>query len=336
MLLIDRSKFINDITNETCEVKPFPNNYDDFIIDIYYPIGNTLYKYIGKVDNISDIGIGEIGIWSTRYYVNDYEDPYIKMNFDVSRIMDSHIDTDDVYNNIIADYIDGYNKGKNIMLNMPEQMISNGELIVPVMNTNDDPLTRIIKMMIIHKKISRRNYKKSFDKGYSLDNLISAINGSTVNMTISKFITWCEILSIDYEFTLTDNGLLKDYVLDEPLIISNTSELTCEYGETNRGIFKVPLIDGEDPLKRLIKVALIKKNAPLKSYKDNGSTPYLINNMRSALKSNAKMMIPYFINWCNLLGMDYEFKVVDPSDGTEFKSTAMNEIEEYENVDDQL
>ena len=131
---------------------------------------------------------------------------------------------------------------------------------------------------------------------------------------------------------LMDNGSNTINPLTEPLVIGKDIPLSCEFGESDKRIFKVPLVEGEDPLKRLIKVALIKMNVDLNDYKDKGSTPHLINNMRSALKRSSKMMMPYFVYWCEILGVDYLLTITDPSDGKTIYADVNYRAEDYVTV----
>ena len=55
-------------------------------------------------------------------------------------------------------------------------------------------------------------------------------------------------------------------------------------------------------------------------YKDKGSTPHLLNNMRSSLKRNGRMMIAYFISWCEILGVDFHLRVINPEDGVMYEA----------------
>lgn len=227
----------------------------------------------------------------------------------------------------------------NLVIDNKKKLVDTGNAYIPELKENDDAMTRIMKLMIIHMGVVLTNHKGKFDKEYSLDNMRSAINGATVNMTITKFLAWCHLLDLDWEFRLEDNGTDELNPLSEPIVISNYNTPWIECGESEEGVFKVPLTEGEDPLKRIIKVCVIKKHMSLADYKHKGSTPHLINNMRSALRRSSRMMFPYFVYWCEVLGVDYILTLKNPKDGyvvradVNYKSSEYMNHEVYNNSD---
>ena len=79
-------------------------------------------------------------------------------------------------------------------------------LYVPVINEDeDDPLKKIIKTIIITKQIDINRLKSKMTKKYALSNMKSALNGRT-KMSIANFNIWCEILGVNYDIIISDNG----------------------------------------------------------------------------------------------------------------------------------
>lgn len=309
--------FTNEKTGRTLPVYDVPNRFNDMVCDRYYVLGDYIYEYVGEVDRMFNTQPGQIFKRDGKFFINRLTSDMTDL-FHISNI--THVEDDgDSLDKIISEYMYNFSIGNNIAKNNQSKITTTGETYTPELKDGDDALTRIMKLMIIHKKLVLNNYRDSCDKKYSLDNIRSAINGATNNMTITRFLTWCNLLGLEWEFCLFDSGTDLIHPLPVDLRISSSSPLTCDYGEDEKGIYKVPLSDKDDPLKRLIKVALIMKHVNLNEYKDKGSTPHLINNMRSALKRDSKMMIPYFMYWCEILGMTYLFRVIDPSDGTVFE-----------------
>ena len=274
---------------------------------IYYLCGEYLYRYIGEC-HITELRRqhGVIGIVGTRTMVNGYDNAPddIKEKYHMNNVyLKEDLENNDI-NSILTSYMNNYKMNKNLVIANHRKVVNTGELFIPDLNEKDDALTRLMKLMIRHLKINRREYKSNFDKDYSFDNLVSALNGATVNMSITKFLTWCDLLQLNWKFELDDNGDDPEHPVGH-IEISNEHSATVDYGEEIPGVFRVPLKDNDDPLKRLIKICVIKKKMVLSEYRDKGSTPHLINNMRSALKRDGRMMFPYFTYWCEILGMNY-------------------------------
>lgn len=93
-------------------------------------------------------------------------------------------------------------------------------LFIPEINANDDPLKKIIKKAIIEKKVDINRYKSKFPEKYSLTNYKTALI-STTKMSIAAFLMWCDLLELDFRFTVMDNG--KDIIspLDKPITFSS-------------------------------------------------------------------------------------------------------------------
>ena len=311
---------------KTLPVKNIPSDFNDIEEDVFYIVGNYVYLYNGEKRSM--MGKQEPGIYKYRdkYMLVGYTSIEDKRCYDVVNV---DIDADEDIEDIISNYIMNFSQNCNLMTNSNAKLLNTGDMYIPELQESDDALTRIMKLMIIHKKVIPANYKSSCDKDYTLDNLISALNGATASMTINRFLAWCEILGLKWEIELTDNGTDLLNPLTEKLIISDDTDLICPLGEVNRSLFKVPLKEGEDPLKRIIKVCIIKKNMCLVDYKHKGSTPHLLNNMRSSLKRDGRMMIAYFIYWCEVLGVDFMLRVMDPEDGTVFEADATYNAKDY-------
>ena len=294
------------INNEQYPIEQL-TGYTELKEGVYYLCGEYLYRYIGKC-SLAELRkeFGVIGVVANRKMVHGFEDApdEVKELYSASNIYNKKDLTEHNSDSILESYLNNYKMNNNLVIANHRKVVNTGELYIPDLNEEDDALTRLMKLMIRHLKINRREYKSNFDKDYSFDNLVSALNGATVNMSITKFLTWCDLLQLNWKFELDDNGEDPEHPVGH-IENSNHSMATVDYGEDGNGIFKVPLSDDDDPLKRLIKVCVIKKNMVLADYRDKGSTPHLINNMRSALKRKGRMMFPYFTYWCEILGMKY-------------------------------
>ena len=316
-----KAYFTDVYSNKDYPVENLPKDYSKLKEDIYYVVGENLYRYIGSRRNLITFKEpGAICSVHGKYYLNHYKTPEDKRYYHIVNV-DVDVEEDDQdMDDIISSYIYSYNNNSNLMVANKQKMLNTGEVYIPELKPTDDALTRIMKLMIIHLGVMPSKYKGTCEKEYTLDNLISALNGATHSMTINRFLAWCEILGLKWEVELIDNGTDKINPLTEPILIADDKPLTCELGEISRSLFKVPLKEDEDPLKRIIKVCIIKKNMCLVDYKDKGSTPHLLNNMRSSLKRSGRMMISYFVSWCEILGVDFKLRVINPEDGVMYEA----------------
>lgn len=330
----DNLRIFVPTTGEEIQVKAFPANKNELQVGCYYPIGEYVYKYIGKVDKFKDIGLGQIAYVNFKkdYFTNAYSDTddirdYYHIN-NIRNIEHDHDGMDDI-DALLFDYHDAYSKGCNIMKGRRQKSTNPDGVFAPELKSTDDALTRTMKKMITHKKLVPSEYRPNMNKEYSFDNMRSALAGATVNMTITKFLAWCDLLDLEWEFMVYDNGTDKLNPLHEVISISPHTDIVCECGEPEKGIFKVPIEEDDDPLKKLIKCAIIKKHLNINDYRDKGSTPYLLNNMRSALKSKSKMMMPYFVSWCEILGCSFVLRIINPEDGVSFEANELYNAEDY-------
>jgi hypothetical protein len=86
-----------------------------------------------------------------------------------------------------------------------EVMNSNRAAYKPVIKEEDDFLKYIVKKVILEKEINLKNYRTRFTKQYALNNMKNGLERET-KMTVTNFKTWCEVLGIDWEMHIADNG----------------------------------------------------------------------------------------------------------------------------------
>lgn len=320
MLIINNKVKIFDIVdNDTKIISPLPNDFNNMIVGEYYPVGNYVYKFIGSVDKLIDIPKGTIAVTNGRYFINDHDDDG-KYRYSVNTIFDRN-DSDESFEDIVGDYESSYDEGHNVMKVIKNKLVNSGAVYKPEFNDSDDALQRIIKQMIHYKNIILSDYKENFDKDYILDNLRSSLDGNTTHMTTKKFILWCDkVLYCDWRFSVYDDGINVENPLNCELVTTNDYLLELDDDLVSKCNEDIKLDKSDDPLKRLIKCAIIKKNICLKDYKSKGSTGHLLNNMRSTLRNKTRMSIIYFMNWCEILDLIYNLSIIDRETNTMFSS----------------
>lgn len=100
---------------------------------------------------------------------------------------------------------------------------NNSETFTPTLRPEDDFLKHIVKQAILLKRINLKNYRDRFSNEYALNNMKSGLSKST-KMTVPNFIKWCEILGLDWEMTIRDNG--EDTINPLPEEIYMSSHMT--------------------------------------------------------------------------------------------------------------
>jgi hypothetical protein len=79
----------------------------------------------------------------------------------------------------------------------------------------------------------------------------------------------------------------------------------------NAEVFTAVIKQNDDFLKKSIKEALNRKKINLKIYRDRFKNEHSLNNMKSALNKKSKMSVGYFLDWCEILGLDWTIIVRD-------------------------
>lgn len=294
----------------------------------FYLIGDTIYEFVGyiKVGSMKPGTIGQIG---ERFYVEPHteenEEIYNSKYIISKKEYDSRTIVNGSLTDMLTEYCNNYRTNNNLIKSGNIKIVPTGEVFMPSLDPDDDPLERVIKLMLRHMKFVLNDYRQQFGKKHALDNIKSALNGQTKNMSILKFLTWCEIFELSWEIMLVNSSYNVPNALSAPLIVTSEVEYPWEdIPPETKDVFTVPLRQGEDPLKRIIKLALGDKKISLKDYRHKCPSPHLLNNMKSALKSAQKMTVPYFMNWCEIIDLTYSIKVTSKKDGIWYKLTGFD------------
>ena len=84
-------------------------------------------------------------------------------------------------------------------------MNSSTSTYIPTIGAKDDFLKKIIKMMILTKGIDINRLKVKMGVPYKLPNMRTALSNDT-KMSTTYFATWAEILGLEVEFHIKDDG----------------------------------------------------------------------------------------------------------------------------------
>ena len=281
------------------ELTPETLNKSTLSEDKFYLIGDTIYRYRG-ICNMSKVPAGSIIRIENSYYVEPHleeDEPLYNSKYIISRRdyeSRVNIKPDQTLEQMYMNYAKHYNSSNNLMKSGNIKIVPSGDVYMPELLPDDDPLERIIKLMLRHMKLILNDYRGKFPKKHGLDNIKSALNGATKNMSILKFLAWCEKFNLDWEITFDNIEPNVPNPIRTPITLTNNKPYPwVDIPKDKKDCFTVPLVEGEDPLKRGIKLVLGEKKIDIKDYRKKSPTPHSINNMKSAIKNKQKMTINY-------------------------------------------
>lgn len=320
--------FRDRTTGEYHEVLDIPEDLSELVYDNWYIIEGYVYHYIGEINSISSIQPGSISLLNGRYHIEYFsDDDCLNEVYSVKNII-SHDEYDSLMSSstnlekLLEEYCVEYEKGNNLTLQTINTPTVSGDIFMPELKPDDDPFEKVVKSMLLHKKIVLNSRKGSVAKGHVIDNLRSALNGATKNMSITKFLLWNEVLETDWEIRVFNSDDNIAHPLKDDIWLSSNRDINIDIEPSDdKTIFVVKLEHDDDPLKKIIKLALDQKRINPKDYESKSSSAHLINNLKSGLKSKnkQKMTLLYFMTWCELMDMGYSIKITDRESGIYFQ-----------------
>ena len=170
-----------------------------------YTIGEYVYVYRGKKKDSKKLPGIYLNSKGERIFIepkNNIE----KEKYHIDNIIE--LDTEAIFRQM--------EKGdrENIDVDYIESVNINAETFIPIIKDDDDFLKVAVKKIIGEKKINPKNYKDKFPGQYSLNNIKSSLIRDT-KMTVTNFKTWCEVMGVEWELTIRDNGTDKISPLPE-------------------------------------------------------------------------------------------------------------------------
>lgn len=129
---------------------------------------------------------------------------------DVASISDSLVEGEKLYN---EEAINDMNMAASVF--------------VPVVNETDDFLKKVVKQTIINKNIDINRLKSCMSKNYGLSNMKQALIQKT-RMSTTNFMLWAELLGIDFNVIVKDNGRDKISPLKHPLVYDSYKDSIYE------------------------------------------------------------------------------------------------------------
>ena len=164
-----------------------------------YVIGEYVYPYWGPTTVESNIDKLPVGI-----YKHDGEYCFRPVSSNQEKELCS-IDNITV-TSLPAIWKEVQTNTDNFITDEDREMInSNVKEYRPTIKTNDDPLKKLVKQAIIDKGVNVNLFKGVFDEKHGLTNIKSTLSNKS-NLTMMKFLQWCEMLNLNYKITVYDNG----------------------------------------------------------------------------------------------------------------------------------
>lgn len=175
-----------------------------------------------------------------------------------------------------------------------------------------------------------RNDKLKKESGYLLDEYVYIYHGKLREFNDDNNYS-CGIYKVDdeYIFIHPRNSAEKEMFHRDRIVEFNIhkmydeiekdkgnflTEEEIEIIQANTEIFTVAIKEDDDFLKKLIKEAINRKKINPKIYKDRFKNEHSFNNMKSALSKKSKMSVSYFLDWCEILGLDWNMCIWDNGD----------------------
>ena len=92
-----------------------------------------------------------------------------------------------------------------------KQITQSSDIYLPELDSNDDFMKHLIKLILHDKKIDIKQFKHKFTKSHGITNLKAALetkssaDGKKGSLTLSNMIKWMELLDMDIEVTFKDS-----------------------------------------------------------------------------------------------------------------------------------
>ena len=164
-----------------------------------------IYSSSGKPSNSNEFPY----FWFNKDDEKEFSHPSVETlsTFVVDNLKDMKTDV------IVENTIDGEELYSEQAIN---DMNASAEVFVPTFKESDDFLKKIIKRLIVEKGIDISRLKYKMPEKYILPNMKAALQNDT-KMSVVYFVTWCELLGVDFTIVVEDNGTDPMDQLKKPL-----------------------------------------------------------------------------------------------------------------------
>lgn len=134
--------------------------------------------------------------WKSKELEFSDPDEEVRNNFHVSKLKD--LSRERIENESHEDEINYDEKTLN-------DINSALTVFVPTIKKKDDFLKKLVKTMILEKNTNVKRYRSKSPKAWTIGNMINSLNSDT-KMSVNFFLIWCELMGIDFEIHVKNNG----------------------------------------------------------------------------------------------------------------------------------
>lgn len=180
-------------------IKPF--NYEEKLnIDVGYLKDGYVYIYRGDISKKRKFKSGLFTNDNNEYMFfldNDEKDLYA---------------FDKIKDDSIASIIRRANNiNPRLQHKIMKDINKSTDIYIPELDENDDFLKHLVKLMLIEKKISLKDYKDKFKKTHDITNIKASLDtktspdGKRGALTINNLLKWVDLLDMDILIEFKDN-----------------------------------------------------------------------------------------------------------------------------------
>lgn len=146
-----------------------------------------------------------------RYFIGD--EPDYKGIYPIDEVLELNVDA--IFENLSSNP-DDFIKPEDL-----ETISTDRDIYIPIIKDSDDFLKVAIKKAITAKRINiKKKYKNQFTSQHQLTNMMSSLQGAT-KMSVLYYIYWANLLGLDWELSLYDNGKDPMNPLPEPIHLTS-------------------------------------------------------------------------------------------------------------------
>lgn len=252
------------------------------------PKDKRLYFY-SKTSKRSNPSTGFLPIWNgekcftTTHSSEMYEKDVIKTDMEsLSKNIDSNV----------ADHI-----------RYLQRRSSNSGILQPSIQDNDNMFTQVVKSIINLKKytiVDLIDMSKLSER--IIRNYYGALN-KIAFMRMERWEIWInQILHLSYNITVY-NGDKKVVTFQYPEKVFDSGIVTYDDIVNSK----------DDPLKKLVKISMLKENISKNDLKSEEVDDYTINNMMTTLTTNKPLSAQLFSRFIRMSGLSYTVEMIDKS-----------------------
>ena len=216
--MISLDKTVIELRGQFYDYESLPYDLTTLRVDEAYAFDGNVLIYKGELPKDKKSIVDKKGVFYTYENSNGKLDVKVYLDGDANSI-ERVIEVKDIFTKVME------NPEQFVTPEDVEIISNNTEVDLPKINDNDDFLTKVIKKVIINKNVNLKNYDNKIEDEYILSNMIQSLKKKDQKMSVLLFTRWVNVLGLDYELTVRDNGNDKIGPMKEDVIYDSTQGL---------------------------------------------------------------------------------------------------------------